>query len=523
MFLPRHIEDNELPHTVATPLPVEVPRVVALQPVKTPTDEQRRRMLAVLLLKRDGVGNKDDRSALVTAFLENPIAFAKRHRISLAPHIQRVIAYHKKTGKPIYSTARLWKPTADEASLLTGLTYSQALSRRRKTRRASPLERAENDAANAMLTKDEFATANVRDTFVQRLPVKVLSGNDHKLDKTYRRRADAITKRYIALNDDTEIRWMPFDMDKPKDYVGEWDVRTHWRDVGAPEPNVIVVNPATGNGKYLFALAKPITTLQNNGRSHPVAWFLAIRRGLTKRLQADLGYNGGTCRNPLYDGHEAVWSDAPAYTLKDLACDLTKDEMARVQRKTHGQGGTGVGRNATMFDALCEHGYFGRLTQFKTNGGTEDEWRVVLASAADEINGEFAADYAGALPDDEVEAMVDRVAVWHWHKYKPKRKVENQAKAGRVRGAKRRDEIEAVVASTEEAPRSTRIDKVMSDLGVSKERARRLTAKPRAKSALKQALAMGISRATYFRDQKAGRLATRKPIKVTGNDTVTEM
>jgi hypothetical protein len=484
-----------------------------VRPIQPLTDLQRRRLIAGFLIKRDGI--KGTRTDQIAAFLAAPNAYAKTNGISLT--VEDVVPLVRgKDGKWRVKANRPYRPTTAELALLLGRDPVE-MPKRRKARRASYTERAENDAANVTLTMDEFAITSVHDTFMQRLPLKVLSGNDHKLDKTYRRRVEAITKRYIALNDDTELRWMLFDMDRPKDHVGPWDVRTWWRERGAPEPNVIVVNPETGNGKYLYALAKPITTTWNNGRKEIVQWFQAIRRGLTRRLRADTGYRGGTCRNPLFAGHEAVWSDRLAYTLADLNEGLTKEEKAREFRtsETHGEGGSGMGRNATMFDALCQHGY-GRVAQFKAGGGTESEWHAILASLAGQINTENGDD---PLPGDEVNGLVGRVSRWHWNAYASQRKVENQAKAGRIRAEKRREAIDKVIdaVDTIEAPRAVKIEKVMTDLGVSKARAKKLTAAPRAEyvmaasSKLKDWELYGLPKATFYRWKKDGTLEKQFP------------
>ncbi len=384
---------------------------------------------------------------------------------------------------------------------------------RRKLHRANPFQRGGSNAANAQPTIEQFANACVRETFAQRLPVWVLSGNDHRLDKMRRRRAEAISKRYIALNDATEVRWLLIDMDKPDAYVGEWNVRTHWRDCGVSEPNIIVVNPATGNGQYFYALGRPLTTASNNGRKEPLAWFYAIRRGMTRRLKADPGYGGGTARNPLFDGHEAVWSSAKPYSLKQLDAGLTKAEKARAA--WHQANGIGTGRNATIFAALCGHG-FGHFTKFKARGGTTAEWRAILAKLAAELNGEFPQ----PLDEGEVTDMVGRVSDWLWNEYQPRRTQANQIKAGRASAAKRKAAVAAALSVSVAGSRREQIEKVASALGVSLAWARRLSAKSIAESRVASIRddepwkLYGIARATYFRDLKSDRLKYRKPISV---------
>jgi hypothetical protein len=376
---------------------------------------------------------------------------------------------------------------------------------RRKLRRASPRQRAENGGANRLLTRDEFANSSVQDTFVQRLPLKVLCGNHHALDKKRRRRFVAATKRFIAVNDATEIRWIAIDMDRPKGHVSPWSVRTWWRECGVTEPHVIVINPETGNGKYLYTLAAPVTTLKNNGRPRVVAYLEAVKRGLTERLKADKAYRGGTVRNPLFEGHEAVWSDAKAYTLADIAEGLTVEEMALPRTGTAVPTAFSEGRNSAIFDSTRFFAY-ANVERFKSDGGTEAMWTeklIVLAHATNE-------DFSLPLATKEVETISRKVALKTFrHRKSSKRKPENQVKAAKAKSLKRRAVVALAKAEIGTAsPRHVRVKALSEALKISSSQAKKLTSKPRKEyeknslSQLKPWVAEGVSRRTWYRRQK---------------------
>lgn len=98
-----------------------------------------------------------------------------------------------------------------------------------------------------------------------------------------------------------------------------------WADVGLPPPNLIIANPQK-NGSYqlVYFLLVPLRPSAKYPCIRQMNWYNRIVKRMTALLGADMGFNGGRCKNPFSSEHDLYVSGAEPYTLQELSdkCDL---------------------------------------------------------------------------------------------------------------------------------------------------------------------------------------------------------
>ena len=200
--------------------------------------------------------------------------------------------------------------------------------------------------------------------------------------------------RLIQPNGPTHRYWMVFDLDRA-------DAGMHWDHVGAPAPNLIARNPANGHAHLLYLLQTPIRTAMD-GKTAPLRYAAAIEAGLRNRLEADRGYSGLICKNPI-NAHWMVhqWQADP-YTLDDLAdyIDLTPEKAREKPVEDYG-----LGRNCMLFDELRAWAYKAIRSQ---DWPDYNQW---LNACFDRATG-YNVNFTTPLDISEVKHTAKSVAKW---------------------------------------------------------------------------------------------------------------
>jgi hypothetical protein len=75
-------------------------------------------------------------------------------------------------------------------------------------------------------------------------------------------------------------------------------------DGNVAEPNVISVNPRNGHAHVSYCLTVPVLR-QEQSKSYK--FLQAVKRGYTRRLEADTAYCGLIVKNPLHDMWRTSW------------------------------------------------------------------------------------------------------------------------------------------------------------------------------------------------------------------------
>lgn len=160
--------------------------------------------------------------------------------------------------------------------------------------------------------------------------------------------------RSIELNPPAHIHWLVFDCDHSE--------HERWRAAGLPPPSFITVNPQNGHHHVVYRLSAPVCRSEN-ARSKPQAYLCAVQEAMRLALGGDPHYAGVLTKNPLHPAWTTLRQQRmPAYALGELAAavDLkqaggsaTKGRSSRRSQAPAGLADIGVGgRNRALFDAV---------------------------------------------------------------------------------------------------------------------------------------------------------------------------
>ena len=298
---------------------------------------------------------------------------------------------------------------------------------------------------------------SLEDAFRDFVPARMRCTDDYKCGLVARRRDQGLRHRFIEYNGGNSFLWMLHDCDRA-------DAANAYGMAGVAEPNILMVNPANGHAHSAYLLSSPVAR-HPQARSHPLRFFAAIERGITRRVGADSAYAGLIAKNPLHPHWDVEWRRNEPYSLAELADGLSREDM----RPQYGRD-SGAGRNVTLFDTLRTTAYR-EVMDFKRAGKSAAEYRQRLEAIALQINQQFAQ----PLPPSEVRSTLRSVVEWTWSKFSPLGFSVRQSARGK-RGAMKRWEGHV------------------------------------AESTLKPWVARGISERTYYRRKKLGSLQSSTPV-----------
>lgn len=244
------------------------------------------------------------------------------------------------------------------------------------------------------------------DLFRQRLPARPYHSDDLEYGLRIADAKRALKSRYIQFNGPTHKFWLVFDIDRPGALMD-------WADLGAPPPNIAVINPENHHGHLIYGLEVPIRTAPD-GRPEPIRYAGAVDVALAHVLEADLGYSGLICKNPLHDHWQAhVW-EPQLYDLDGLASWL---DLSAYSDRRKNLPAYGLGRNCTLFDRLRQWAY----KAIRQGWPAYDRWYEACLVRAEGYNAKHFTDCpAGPLPYSEVKATAKSVARWTHRNMSPR-------------------------------------------------------------------------------------------------------
>lgn len=261
--------------------------------------------------------------------------------------------------------------------------------------------------------------------FVESLPRRPYCTDNPRLGQSVRSREVALRHSHLQPNTPGKVAWLAFDTDQP-------DGATAWDRLHAPPPTLAVENPANGHAHLLYRLTSPVPCT-NAARARPLLYLAAAEEGLRRKLEADPGYSGHLCKNPLHPR----WSTREwggAYSLGELADWVELPHPAEMQKRARDPDYAGLGRNCTLFEVLRQHAYRLVRAYWRPNGF--EAFGEVLRALADGAN---ATEYAIPLPASEVKSIAASVARWVWQRFDPATFREIQRRRGARKGASRRE------------------------------------------------------------------------------------
>lgn len=231
----------------------------------------------------------------------------------------------------------------------------------------------------------------------ERLPRKPFCTNDFRWGVKIRPRSQAVGFKYLQVNLPCMISWLILDVDRP-------GAAECWPDAALPVPTWTCTNPSNGHAHLCWGLSSPVY-LGSAGSQRPARYLAAIERSFARQTGADLAYGGLLTKNPS----SSAWISAHRNRLYELG------ELAEYADFSTGAIGTltrsfGVGRNATLFEALRRWAYQS-IDQWRGYGCYE-RWLREVTSTAMTMNR-----FACPLDEREVGHLAKSVANWVWRRY----------------------------------------------------------------------------------------------------------
>lgn len=225
--------------------------------------------------------------------------------------------------------------------------------------------------------------------FANHLHPLVLSTNNFSDGVQFRKREDAIQRRYVALNEVFKS-YICLDLDVPgSSYI--------YSDKNLPPPTITTISRDSGRCHFLYKLKAPVSYTEKS-RRRPQRLFEVTDSALTRAFQADEGYAGRFTKNPLHPDWLVI-TNPVAYDLEDFQewIDIQTRPALKIQNTK--------GRNSTLFDdlrlwAYTAHQHFNSFEQ----------WQATVEDRATQLN----ADFPEPLPVKEALSVAKSVLNWVW-------------------------------------------------------------------------------------------------------------
>lgn len=259
------------------------------------------------------------------------------------------------------------------------------------------------------------------DLFRQRLPRKPYHTDalgDGLLIRDVQR---AIKARYIQPNGPTHRYWLVYDVDRS-------GAALDWHDRGAPPPTIVAQNPDNGHAHLVYGLEVAVRTAPD-AKSGPLRYAAAVDCALRGLLDADKGYAGLICKNPLHPFWRVTEWEPRLYGLGDLDSWLDLNAYRDRRKRLPDYG---LGRNCNLFERLRLWAY----RAIRQGWPDYERWHEAVLTRARAYN-----DFDTPLPDSEIRATAKSVAKWTHQHLSPTGFIAVQAQRGRRKGAKRRDQL----------------------------------------------------------------------------------
>jgi hypothetical protein len=245
--------------------------------------------------------------------------------------------------------------------------------------------------------------------------------SDTKTHSVIRTAPHALSRPYIQPNAPTAYYRLVFDLDWHQDGhpLHELPVRflndhRAWeKELGVPSPSWAAVSPGKNSAHIGYELETPVGR-HAHARVQPQRYLAAVETAMALKLQADAGFSGALCKNPVNEAWELYQGSLPARSLGELAdyLDLTPAKVRQFNREPRGE----TGRNVYLFDEVRFWAY-DNIEAWRAAGFEAWEQAVLRQSEALNATG-FAhlpsLTETGLLPASECRSVAKSVAKWVW-------------------------------------------------------------------------------------------------------------
>ena len=262
------------------------------------------------------------------------------------------------------------------------------------------------------------------DLFRDQLPYRPFATDDFTFGLYRYPRLEALTKRFIQPNPTVLHWWLVFDVDRPG-AAHDWQLRD------LPAPNITVENPGNGHAHLFYGLEVAVYKGDPFGHARAIYFLAAVEHALAKALEADLGYNGLTSKNPVHAAWRTlVWRE-DSYDLHELADWLDLEPIDRRRRAPE----YGVGRNVNLFNTVRIWSY--RAVRRYWEGSFDAWFEAVLEHCATENTANDPP-----LAYAEFKHIAKSIARWTWDRFNPMAFSLIQSARGKRSGEIRRQQAE---------------------------------------------------------------------------------
>lgn len=242
--------------------------------------------------------------------------------------------------------------------------------------------------------------------------------------KIARSRRDALKHPHLQVNGPRSHTFILADIDHS-------DAVKRIEQSGCAPPNWIQVNRENGHAHCAWVLKTPVLAFETSSQK-ALRYLASVRRAYSNRVSGDPGYCGLLTKNPLSGAWEtAAWRDDP-YELGELADPLSREEMR--YRRADLDASTELGRNCEFFERASEQTY-PIVVPHKREGGTKLQ---LLAVVQDMVLGMSDA-RPDPLPFNECRHIAKSIVEWTWPRFTVASLSKRQSFLGKRGNAKRWD------------------------------------------------------------------------------------
>lgn len=162
-----------------------------------------------------------------------------------------------------------------------------------------------------------------------------------------RTKKQAIKHAYIQPNHPAVVRWLVFDLDCEQALFA-------FHDKNVPRPQLIIKNPKNGHAHYCYKLSEKVG-LWSNSSQRAINYLNAVYNALRRKLGADMGYSGNLIKNPAHSNWQTYITGAKkSYTLGELAEYLDLTEPTTKPKSANDEH---FGRNCSVFHTTRRQAY----------------------------------------------------------------------------------------------------------------------------------------------------------------------
>lgn len=305
-------------------------------------------------------------------------------------------------------------------------------------------------------------------------------------------RKKALKHSYIQMNPKSMYVFMVLDIDR------EFNACDLWEDYNLPLPYFVAYNRTNGHAHVIYVLRKPVCTT-SVARYSVLKYLYAIVNAYTEITGADGMYAGHLAKNPWSKEWRVIQTGQAVYDLAALVAPKVIDILERKPTKKPREEIAGLGRNCYIFENARSWAYRA-IREYWRNS---QEWYSAVKTQCEVLNSGFSP----CLGQSEINQIAKSISVWVWRHITPEGFSQHQRNLVKRRWSKESRKAEGVTMLRA----GFSVDEICDMLNVTSRAVylwRRELPEMRHEtvSEIRPWLDLGISRATWYRLQKACKL-----------------